>query len=150
MELKIDQSASKWECRIRAAEKESLGISAVDVLICVCLQSYVCALLLLLYRYFKYRTSVMEESILIFKEIGIQLVQTRRNGTRQYRFIDSKDIQHVFINEGIQLSRVIFYLAFQEKNDTTKLTLAFTVSRLNRSRRGSNIVYSTFNRIYRI
>ena len=69
---------------------------------------------------------VKNESVLVIKELGVQLQKKFYSGAEKHVFIDAHRIESVFINEGFHRCSVIFYLAFKEK-EGSKLILAFEV-----------------------
>ncbi|EQC30024.1 hypothetical protein SDRG_12304 [Saprolegnia diclina VS20] len=68
--------------------------------------------------------TVVEESVLVIPEIGVQLRKKRRNGSEKFMFIEAKCIRAVVINEAITFADVIYYMAFLVQNEP-KMILAF-------------------------
>eukprot|EP01117_Protostelium_nocturnum_P003872 TRINITY_DN15134_c0_g1_i1.p1 TRINITY_DN15134_c0_g1~~TRINITY_DN15134_c0_g1_i1.p1 ORF type:complete len:180 (-),score=60.67 TRINITY_DN15134_c0_g1_i1:148-687(-) len=54
---------------------------------------------------------IMEESITVISNLGIQLESINRNGSSSQEFIDRKKIKQVVLNEVIQSFKVIYCLA---------------------------------------
>lgn len=69
---------------------------------------------------------VKEESVLVVKELGIQLERKYFNGKVRHVFVDINRLQSVLINESFHRCSVLFYLCFQVKDRKT-LVLAFEV-----------------------
>jgi GPI-GlcNAc transferase complex, PIG-H component len=67
---------------------------------------------------------VIEESILIVRDFGIQLQLRYRTGTERSKFLDKDKIEGVIVHECIRGSSVHYQLAFLMK-DETKLSLSF-------------------------
>ena len=70
------------------------------------------------------RGRVAEESLLVIRELGVQLVTRYRSGRERHRFLEHAEIVDVVINEGITFQRVVFYMAFVAR-DADRLVLAF-------------------------
>mmetsp|Transcript_17029 Transcript_17029/g.22150 ORF Transcript_17029/g.22150 Transcript_17029/m.22150 type:complete len:202 (+) Transcript_17029:72-677(+) len=70
------------------------------------------------------KNSVKEEILLVIEDLGIQLCCKYQNGKEEIQFYDKARIKGVFINEGITLHRVIFYLAFVMERHS-KMVVAF-------------------------
>eukprot|EP01126_Amoeba_proteus_P042054 TRINITY_DN4557_c0_g1_i1.p1 TRINITY_DN4557_c0_g1~~TRINITY_DN4557_c0_g1_i1.p1 ORF type:complete len:114 (-),score=10.68 TRINITY_DN4557_c0_g1_i1:182-523(-) len=70
------------------------------------------------------RGAVMEESLLVIRQLGIQLNTKYYSGREDSQFIDNSKIKHVIINEGITCGDIIFYMAFIVKNKK-KMVVAF-------------------------
>ncbi|OQR97235.1 hypothetical protein ACHHYP_12339 [Achlya hypogyna] len=68
--------------------------------------------------------TIVEESVLVIPEIGVQLRKKRRNGSEKFMFIEAKCIRAVVINEAITFADVIYYMAFLVQNEP-KMILAF-------------------------
>jgi hypothetical protein len=70
--------------------------------------------------------TVVQESMLVMQDLGVQLTTKYASGKETHVFIDKSKITSVFINEGITLYNVIYYMCFvvQEKD---KMVLAFRV-----------------------
>ncbi|ETV93983.1 hypothetical protein, variant 1 [Aphanomyces invadans] len=75
-----------------------------------------------------FATKVVEESLLVIPQIGVQLRKKQRNGHETFMFIEATRIKAVVINEAISFSDVIYYLAFLVE-DEHKMVLAFEVCR---------------------
>jgi len=69
-------------------------------------------------------TEVTEESITIFRELGVQLETRYFWGRRRFRFIEKEFIRSLLLNEGITAWHVVFYLAFVVREER-KLTMVF-------------------------
>eukprot|EP00457_Paulinella_chromatophora_P018511 gb/GEZN01019854.1/.p1 GENE.gb/GEZN01019854.1/~~gb/GEZN01019854.1/.p1 ORF type:complete len:168 (-),score=14.31 gb/GEZN01019854.1/:151-654(-) len=54
--------------------------------------------------------TVTEESMLVIKELGVQLQTTYLGGREKHRFIEKAKIKNIIINEGFTMCTVIFYL----------------------------------------
>ena len=67
---------------------------------------------------------VAKESLLVIRELGVQLVTRYRSGRERHRFLEHAEIMDVVINEGITFQRVVFYMAFVVR-DADRLVLAF-------------------------
>ncbi|CAB1119135.1 unnamed protein product [Ectocarpus sp. CCAP 1310/34] len=58
------------------------------------------------------RSRVREESLLVVRELGVQVTTTYVDGREKSTFLDKAKIKAILINEGITMHRVVFYLAF--------------------------------------
>lgn len=67
---------------------------------------------------------VVEESVLIVRDFGIQLQLRHRSGTERNKFLDKDKIEGVIVHECIRGSSVHYQLAFLMK-DETRLSLSF-------------------------
>lgn len=67
------------------------------------------------------------ESLLVMRDIGIQVKTTYWSGRTESKFINRLKIENVVINEGITLWQVKPYMAILVK-DQEKMTIAFEVS----------------------
>ncbi|KAF0712869.1 hypothetical protein AaE_011937 [Aphanomyces astaci] len=81
-------------------------------------------LVVALYVKTSFATTVVEESLLVIPQIGVQLRKKQRNGHETFMFIEATCIKAVVINEAISFSDVIYYLAFLVENER-KMVLAF-------------------------
>ncbi|KAF0702999.1 Aste57867_7719 [Aphanomyces stellatus] len=73
-------------------------------------------------------STIIEESLLVIPQIGVQLRKKQRNGHENFMFIEAKCIKAIVINEAISFSDVIYYLAFLVQ-DESKMVLAFDTFR---------------------
>ncbi|KAH9101428.1 hypothetical protein LEN26_015236 [Aphanomyces euteiches] len=73
-------------------------------------------------------SSVIEESVLVIPQIGVQLRKKQQNGHEKFMFLEATSIKAVVINEAITFSDVIYYLAFIVQ-DESKMILAFEAFR---------------------
>lgn len=55
------------------------------------------------------------ESVLVIKELGVQLKKRYFTGAERHHFIDVNRIEAVIINEAFHRCHVVFYLAFRER-----------------------------------
>ncbi|CAM9274697.1 unnamed protein product [Laminaria digitata] len=58
------------------------------------------------------RSRVQEESLLVVRELGVQVTTKYVDGREKSTFLDKAKIKAILINEGITMHRVVFYLAF--------------------------------------
>eukprot|EP00903_Cladosiphon_okamuranus_P007051 g6854.t1 len=58
------------------------------------------------------RSRVREESLLVVRELGVQVTTKYVDGREKSTFLDKAKIKAILINEGITMHRVVFYLAF--------------------------------------
>eukprot|EP00904_Undaria_pinnatifida_P009414 jgi/Undpi1/5602/HiC_scaffold_2.g00878.m1 len=58
------------------------------------------------------RSRVQEESLLVVRELGVQVTTKYVDGREKSTFLDKAMIKAILINEGITMHRVVFYLAF--------------------------------------
>ncbi|KAJ4454933.1 putative phosphatidylinositol glycan; class H [Paratrimastix pyriformis] len=70
-------------------------------------------------------STVKEESILIVRELLVQVRTRYWSGQETTEVLDAHQIEDVIINEGITMHQVIYYLAFVIKGNS-KLVLAFS------------------------
>eukprot|EP00948_MAST-09A_sp_MAST-9A-sp1_P001714 g1714.t1 len=93
----------------------------------LCSQPFMTFLLLFIpYLYRCHRSQeIVEESVLVVQDLGVQLRSRRRNGKTSTRFLDSASIRSVVINEGFRGWGVIFYLAFIVDGSPDSMVLAF-------------------------
>jgi hypothetical protein len=66
------------------------------------------------------------ESLLVVRDLGIQLKTTYNTGRSQSKFIDKGKILELIINEGITLFQVKFYLAVLVEGED-KMSVVFEV-----------------------
>lgn len=79
-------------------------------------------------RYVLAQRSVKEESVLVIRDLGVQLRTRYVNGKETSLFLDKNHIQSVIINEGIwRLCTIKFYLCFLLDNKKDRLVVAFQV-----------------------
>lgn len=71
---------------------------------------------------------VVQESMLVIRNLGIQLKSVTSSGSSSYQFIDASSVKSIIINEGIQSCDVRYYLAIVVAGRKT-LVLAFDGSR---------------------
>ena len=73
------------------------------------------------------RRRVAEESLLVTRDVGVQIERVCFSGRQSSRFIDSEDIRSIFINEGITGWEIVYYLAFElvDSDKTGHTVLAF-------------------------
>lgn len=83
------------------------------------ISSIIITLIILLHRYY-----VIEESILIIRDFGIQLRSKYASGTEFTKFLYCDKINQVFIHESIVGSKVMYQLAFRIHGEN-KLSLCF-------------------------
>ncbi|EDV19483.1 uncharacterized protein TRIADDRAFT_62038 [Trichoplax adhaerens] len=76
-----------------------------------------------------YFGQVHEESIMVIKDLGLQVGVTYKSGYRNVRFIAIDNIETIAINEAITMHMVIFYLSVLMKNE--QLIPLFTVVTLS-------------------
>ncbi|KAJ8331466.1 hypothetical protein QVD99_001737 [Batrachochytrium dendrobatidis] len=85
-----------------------------------------CILLLVVFRIILKISQVTSESVLVFRDMGIQLQTRFWGGFRSTtRFIPASKILSVIINEGITLWQVKFYLAIVIEGEN-EMTVAFS------------------------
>eukprot|EP01116_Phalansterium_solitarium_P001977 TRINITY_DN11838_c0_g1_i1.p2 TRINITY_DN11838_c0_g1~~TRINITY_DN11838_c0_g1_i1.p2 ORF type:complete len:212 (+),score=72.20 TRINITY_DN11838_c0_g1_i1:1177-1812(+) len=58
------------------------------------------------------RSRVQEESLLVIRELGVQLQTRYYSGAVTHRFVDKKRIRAIVLNEAVKSYAVIFYMAF--------------------------------------
>ena len=61
------------------------------------------------------RSTVLEESVTVVRDLGVHLETRFVSGSLESRFLDMQKIQDVVLNEGISMHRIVFYLAFLVK-----------------------------------
>ncbi|KAF2077614.1 hypothetical protein CYY_001077 [Polysphondylium violaceum] len=87
---------------------------------------------LIIFKFYLKLFIVKEESLIVMRELGVQIKRKYFLRPDTLEFIDKNKIQNVIINEGITKHNVIFYMAFivEGKN---KMVLAFEdlIPRLN-------------------
>jgi len=71
------------------------------------------------------RGQVIEESLIVIRDLGVQLETKYASGKRTHRFIDKRTIKSIIINEGIKSYNFIFYMAFIVEGNN-KMILAFS------------------------
>jgi len=76
------------------------------------------ALFLALYVRYKLRL-VSEESLLVIRDLGVQVQTVYCTGVTEQRFIDRAHIADVVINEGIRMQQVVYYLTVILHGQTT-------------------------------
>jgi hypothetical protein len=69
---------------------------------------------------------MLQETIIVIRELGVQLETRYHSGKQTHTFIDKQKIKSIIINEGIVCYDIVFYMAFivEGKN---KIVLAFQV-----------------------
>jgi len=82
------------------------------------------SLLLFIVRVVVRRGAVKEESLLVIRQLGVQLTTKFYSGKEDSQFIDNSKIDAVILNEGITCGDIIFYMAFIVKNKQ-KMVVAF-------------------------
>ncbi|OQR91295.1 hypothetical protein THRCLA_09046 [Thraustotheca clavata] len=75
-----------------------------------------------------YGGKIVEESVLVIPQIGVQLRKKQQNGNEKFMFLEAKCINAVVINEAITFADVIYYMAFLVQNES-KMILAFETFR---------------------
>ena len=70
------------------------------------------------------RTTIVEESLLVNRDLGVQIETIRLDGKRSYQFLDKHAISAFVFNEGITACRVVYYLAVVVRGQDS-LVLAF-------------------------
>ena len=81
-------------------------------------------LLLLVLATFKLRGTIVEESLLVNYDLGVQIETIRLDGKSSYTFLDKHTIKAFVFNEGIHSCRVEYYLGFILR-DQEDLVLCF-------------------------
>ena len=71
--------------------------------------------------------TILEESIVVIRDLGVQIRRTYASGKHTAIFIEKARIQDLVMIEGIKSYCVIYYIAFI-LNDTTRMILPFEVS----------------------
>jgi hypothetical protein len=69
---------------------------------------------------------ILSESLLLIRELGVQITKKHWNGKETHTFIEKSRISDVIINEGIQRFNIFFYMAFVVEGNA-KMILAFEV-----------------------
>eukprot|EP00026_Physarum_polycephalum_P016373 Phypoly_transcript_17262.p1 GENE.Phypoly_transcript_17262~~Phypoly_transcript_17262.p1 ORF type:complete len:169 (+),score=1.11 Phypoly_transcript_17262:129-635(+) len=82
-----------------------------------------CTLLIIIHVLFR-MNSVVEESLLVIRDTGVQLTKRYFNGRQKHLFIDKTLINAILINEGASRFQFIFYMAFKVQHER-RLILAF-------------------------
>ncbi|KNC47651.1 phosphatidylinositol N-acetylglucosaminyltransferase [Thecamonas trahens ATCC 50062] len=77
--------------------------------------------LLLGWRFLVIRARVVSESILVLRDLGMQLESTTVFGAKSYRFVEKERILEVVLNEGVDCHQVIYYLAVVVKGERDML-----------------------------
>ncbi|ORX88285.1 hypothetical protein BCR32DRAFT_263718 [Anaeromyces robustus] len=91
-------------------------IIILTFLMCLCFMkkhiilSFLVIILFLLFGYIKSNT-IIEESLLVVRDLGVQIKTTYLFNRTTSRFIDKSKIGQIIINEGITAFEVNFYLA---------------------------------------
>jgi len=67
---------------------------------------------------------VIEESLIVIRDLGVQLETKYRSGKQTHLFIDKRRIKSIIINEGIKSYNFIFYMAFIVEGNN-RMILAF-------------------------
>jgi|TARA_B100000795_G_scaffold221649_1_gene176363 hypothetical protein len=80
--------------------------------------------ILLVIAMFQLRATVVEESLLINYDLGVQIETIRLDGKTSYTFLDKETIKAFVFNEGIHLCQVEYYLGFIVR-DQEDLVLCF-------------------------
>ena len=70
------------------------------------------------------RNEVIEESVLVIKDFGVQIRQKFASGLEEIKFLERAKVEEVLIHEAIKGSSVGFSLAFQVQ-DSNLLVLTF-------------------------
>jgi hypothetical protein len=64
------------------------------------------------------------ESLLVIRDLGIQVKTVYMTGIERSRFIEQSKIADIIINEGVTMQQVVFYIAIIVK-DQKKMALVF-------------------------
>jgi hypothetical protein len=109
------------------SNRKSMLLTCIPIAIMIMHSYYILAAAWLLYQLHHSMNTVVEESMLVMQDLGVQLTTRYRSGKETHTFIDKSKITSVIINEGITLYHTIYYMSFivQEKD---KMVLAFRVS----------------------
>jgi hypothetical protein len=85
------------------------------------IQWYLTLFMLLLFAFatFQLRATIVEESLLVNYDLGVQIETIRFDGKSSYTFLDKHTIKAFVFNEGIHSCRVEYYLGFilRDQND---------------------------------
>eukprot|EP01118_Nematostelium_gracile_P004144 TRINITY_DN14878_c0_g1_i2.p1 TRINITY_DN14878_c0_g1~~TRINITY_DN14878_c0_g1_i2.p1 ORF type:complete len:165 (+),score=25.07 TRINITY_DN14878_c0_g1_i2:90-584(+) len=85
--------------------------------------SWIGSILLFLFSSWMKRGQIVEESLVVIRDLGVQLETKSYGGKKTHLFIDKARIKSIIINEGIKSYDFILYMAFiVEGNNKTILT----------------------------
>ncbi|EGC37305.1 hypothetical protein DICPUDRAFT_77082 [Dictyostelium purpureum] len=82
-------------------------------------------ILLILFRFYLKLFIVKEESLIVMRELGVQLRRKYILRPERVEFIEKNKIEQIVINEGIAKHNVIFYMAFIVEGKNKAMVLAF-------------------------
>eukprot|EP01114_Cavostelium_apophysatum_P000367 TRINITY_DN10343_c0_g1_i1.p1 TRINITY_DN10343_c0_g1~~TRINITY_DN10343_c0_g1_i1.p1 ORF type:complete len:163 (+),score=16.66 TRINITY_DN10343_c0_g1_i1:45-533(+) len=82
------------------------------------------SLILIAFRIFRRRAQIKEESLTVFRELGVQLCCKTFGGSESHTFIEKSQIDAIIINEAVRFHSIVYCMAFIVKGQNT-LTLAF-------------------------
>ena len=81
-------------------------------------------LFILLFAMFQLRSTIVEESLLVNYDLGVQIEKIRLDGKSSYTFLDKHTIKAFVFNEAIHSCRIQYYLGFIVR-DQDDLVLCF-------------------------
>ncbi|XP_048586077.1 phosphatidylinositol N-acetylglucosaminyltransferase subunit H [Nematostella vectensis] len=81
-----------------------LGNTQPGVLLLI---AVICLILFVKYSYVDVKT----ESVVVIKDLGVQLCTTFKSNRQVKEFVDRRNIMDVIVNEAITMNKVIYYLA---------------------------------------
>ncbi|KAG6440052.1 GPI-GlcNAc transferase complex PIG-H component family protein [Babesia bovis T2Bo] len=91
------------------------------------------------------RNFVVAEQLIMIQGYGIQMESVRLTGNKTVKTISIADIDHLLINEGIVMNRVLFYLLVTLKNSNDVIMpFESLIPRLDNLK----VVYQTYNKVF--
>jgi len=89
-----------------------LGLLIFSVVNAVPIHVHIISSLVIIFIVIAHRTHIVEESVLVARDFGVQLRQKDASGAEYTKFLDRNKIGSVFIHECIRGSGVTYQLAF--------------------------------------
>lgn len=72
-----------------------------------------------------HRNHIVEESVLVVRDFGVQLKQKDASGSEHTKFLDRNKVDSVFIHECIRGSAVNYQLAFLLRGERNSMSVSF-------------------------
>ena len=124
MPQRDNQLAKSVDINSVGAKKVSQQLASQESSGGMLLSALLCIIFILLMVTMQLRSMIVEESLLVNRDLGVQIEAVRLDGRRTTRFLDKHAISAFVLNEGFRSCRIVCYLSFIVRGQDD-LVLAF-------------------------